>query len=168
VIRQSGDLVHRMGDIDDRQRQFAVQALEVRQDLGLARRVQRGQWFVHQQQPRAGCQRAGDRHALSFPARQRGRAPRLQVPDAQQFDHRIKCDALTFTRGALSSVVQVAAHIEVREQRSVLDHIAERPAVRGHEAAGGIVLPHLVVQRDTAGRAIESGQGSQNGRLATA
>ncbi len=157
-----------MGDQYHRQCQLAVQALQVGQDLGLALGVQRGQRLVHQQQARAGGQRAGNRHALALAARQRGRPPRHQPADAQQLDHRIQRDALRIGTAALAPVGQVGGHIQVRKQRRLLDHIAQRPLVRGQEHARGIVLPHLAVDDDAAGRALQPGECAQHRGLAAA
>ncbi|KDB88474.1 citrate (Si)-synthase domain protein, partial [Bordetella bronchiseptica D989] len=66
VIGQPRHFVGRMADVDHRDVQFVVQALQVGQDFALALHVQRRQRLVHQQQARAGQQRAGDAHALAF------------------------------------------------------------------------------------------------------
>jgi hypothetical protein len=55
--------------------------------------VERGQRLVHQQQARAGRQRAGDRDALALAAGERVGPALQQVADAQQLDHLVEFDA---------------------------------------------------------------------------
>ena len=69
--RQPRHLGHRVADIDDRHARLVAQPLDVGQDLGPARLVERGQRLVHQQQPRLGEQRAADRDPLLLAAGQR-------------------------------------------------------------------------------------------------
>ena len=167
VVGQPRHLVHRVRDVDDGQRQFGLQPFQVGQDLGLACGVQRRQRLVHQQQLRAGGQRARDRHALAFSARQRGRAALHQAADAQQRDHRFQRQR----RGAAARTkAQVGGHVEVREQRGFLDHVAQRAPVRRHPARAGsaVVLPDLAVQRHAARRMLQPGQRAQQRRLAAA
>ena len=169
VVGQPRHLVQRMGHIDDGQRHRAVQAFEVGQDLGLARRVQRGQRLVHQQQPRAGRQGAGDGHALALAAGERGGTAVHQRADAEQVHRLVQRDAALGGGDAALAVVEVAAHVEVREQRRLLDHVADRALVGRHEdGAGRVVLPGLAVQRDPSGRPLQSGQRAQQRRLAAA
>ena len=100
VVGQLRHLVERMADIDHRDRQLAVQPLQVGQHLGLARRVQRGQRLVHQQQARAGGQRARDGHALALAAGQGVGPPRHQLADAEQLDRLLQRDAPALRRDA--------------------------------------------------------------------
>ncbi|MNL88004.1 hypothetical protein D3C87_2174620 [compost metagenome] len=53
-----------MRDIDDRDPRLVPQPLDIGQDFGLARLVQRRQRLVHQQQARLGEQGASDGDAL--------------------------------------------------------------------------------------------------------
>ncbi|MNN46445.1 hypothetical protein D3C81_1608270 [compost metagenome] len=57
-----------MADVQHRDVEFVVQALQVGQDFTFALGIQRRQWLIHQQQFRAGEQRAGDADALSLTA----------------------------------------------------------------------------------------------------
>ncbi len=75
-----------MADVDDRNVEFVAQALDVVEDLGLARHVERGQRLVHQQDARLGEQRAADGHALLLPARERRGLAAQQCTKAEQFD----------------------------------------------------------------------------------
>ena len=48
IIRQAGDFIWRMTDIDHRNIQLAMQGLDIRQDLLLTLQFQGGQRFIHQ------------------------------------------------------------------------------------------------------------------------
>ncbi len=168
VVGQARHFVDGVADVDDRQRQLVVQAVEVGQHLGLAARVERRQRFVEQQQARVGAERARDRDALAFAARERGRAPRHQRADAQQLDDAVERDAALAGRDAAQAVFEVAAHVEVREQRRVLDHVADGAAMRRHPGAGGVVLPDFGAEGEAALRTLQPGDGAQHGGLAAA
>ena len=64
MIGKTSDLVRCVADIQDRDRQLAAQAFEVRQDFAFAIEVKRRQRLIHQQQTRADGEGAGNRHAL--------------------------------------------------------------------------------------------------------
>jgi hypothetical protein len=85
VVGQARHFILGVADIQHRDVQFVVQALQVRQDFAFALGVERRQRFIHQQQFRAGEQRAGDADSLAFPAGQVLRMAIQQVADAQQF-----------------------------------------------------------------------------------
>ena len=81
--RHLGD---RVADIDDRDADLVAQPLDVGQDLGLARLVERGERLVHQQEARAGEQRPADRDALLLAAGESARPAVEQRADAEQLD----------------------------------------------------------------------------------
>ena len=64
------DFRHRVAYIDDRDIQLVAQALDVVEDLGLARHVERRQRLVHEKDARLREQGAADRDALLFSSRQ--------------------------------------------------------------------------------------------------
>ena len=70
VIRELGDFTGQMAYVDHRDVQFAVQGIDIRQNLLLAADVHGGQWLVHQQKLRVDGQGPGNRHALAFAAGQ--------------------------------------------------------------------------------------------------
>ena len=84
VVGQPRHFVGRVADVEHGDLQFVVQAFEVGQDFVLAREVERGQRLVHQQQARAGEQRAGDGDALALAAREavRLRSSRWPMPSS--------------------------------------------------------------------------------------
>ena len=166
MVGQPGDLVEGMAHVDDGDRQLSRQPVEIGQHFRLARRVERGERLVHQQQLRARGERAGNGDALALAARQRAGASRHQVADAEQGHHLIERDSTLGIRDAPQAVIEVAAHVEVREESRLLDDIAQCAPVRRHEAPRGVVLPHLAAQRHATGGTLEARQRAQHGRLA--
>ena len=73
------------------------------------------------------------------------------------------------TRAAVAAEGDVRAHVEVREQRVLLEHEADRAAVgRPVDPARG-VEPDVVAERDPPrARAVQPGDRAQHGRLARA
>ena len=98
--------------------------------------VEARQRFIQQQQLRSGCQRARQRDTLLLAAREFVRPPRGEPSEAHRIDQ-LQC-ACAALRGRL--VVQaegdIGEHIEVREQRMVLEHHADTPFVRWQLHAG--------------------------------
>ena len=92
--------------------------------------VERAERLVHQQQPRAGDQRAGDRHALAHAARQLvriGLLPAGQAHQAQQLVRRARTG-------------QRLAAADLQRQRDVVEHACARraapdPGTRSRSAA---------------------------------
>ena len=83
MVCQSGDFVRGVADVEQRNVQFCMQAPQIRQDVGLALRVQRGQRLIQQQQARVGQQCAGNANALALPAGQAGGAALQQMANPQ-------------------------------------------------------------------------------------
>ena len=77
-----------MADIEDRHARLVAQPLDVGQDLGAPRLVERGERLVHQQQPRMGEQGAADGDPLLLAAGQRVGPALEQMTDAEQLDDR--------------------------------------------------------------------------------
>ncbi|MNH14137.1 hypothetical protein D3C79_737250 [compost metagenome] len=167
VVRQPGHLVLGMADINQRDLQLIVQALQVRQDLTFARPVEGGQGFVHQQQLRATEQGPGDPHALRFATRQRGGLAFEQVLDAQQRAGLVEADLARLGGDAAPAEGQVAVHAQVWKQARFLKHIADRAQVRGDEMVAARVLPDLSIDFDIGlGRSLQAGEAAQAGGLA--
>ena len=115
--REPRDLGGGMADIDKRHPAVVAQTLEIRQDLVLAGIVERGQRLVHQQQARLRQQRAADRDALLFAARQPPRPAGEQRFDPEQFNDLVE-PGLTWVGAARReprSEQQVLAHRQMRE-----------------------------------------------------
>ncbi len=147
-VGEAHDLLHGMADVDDGQRQLVAQALDERQDLLLARLVERGQRLVHQQQARPGEQRAAERDALLLAAGEVARPAPEQRLQAEQLDDLPQLLAALVLRHAAHAVGEVAAHRVVREQAAFLEDVAEAPALRPQVDAAGGVEQHPAVERD--------------------
>ena len=89
-----------MGDIEDRHAELVAQPLDQRQDLELARHVERGERLVHQEQARPRQERAADGDALALAARQRAGPAVEQTADAEHRDDLVEADALGAPSGA--------------------------------------------------------------------
>src|SRR3546814_6348823 len=72
-VGEAHDLLHGMRDVDDRQIELALELLDERQNLLLARLVERGQGLVHQQQAGVRQQRPAQGDALLLATRPRAR-----------------------------------------------------------------------------------------------
>ncbi len=125
-----------MRDIDDRDAGFVAQPLQMRQDLGLARIVQRGERLVHQQQPGLGQQRTPDRNPLLFPSGKRSRPAGQEMADAQQVQHHLELGRLAHRSGhEPMPEEQVLSHGQMRKQPRLLEDVAEpAPMWRQHDA----------------------------------
>ncbi|MDT4817227.1 hypothetical protein FQZ97_502980 [compost metagenome] len=131
VIGQARHFIGRMTDVEQRNIQFVMQALQIGEDFTLALEIQRRQGFVHQQQARAGQQGAGDADALAFAAGQAARHAFQQMTDTQQFHRVVQFHPAILRGNTPLAELQVASHREVFEQAGLLEHIAQRPLVGG-------------------------------------
>jgi hypothetical protein len=149
---QAQHLVDGVADVEHGQVELVAQALDIGQHLGLARRVQRGQRFVHQQQARLRQQGTADRHALALPPGQRVRRALQQGAEPEQFHHGVEGHAcrLRARASAPQPVAQVAVHRQVREQPRVLEHHAERTPVHRQVDAARAVEEDLAAHLDAA------------------
>ena len=75
-----------MADIDHRHLGLVAQPHQVGQDLALARRIERGERLVEQQEARPHQQRAADGDALALAARELAGPAIEQVADVEQLD----------------------------------------------------------------------------------
>ena len=165
MIGQPRDLAGVVADVERRDRQAPVQALQIGQDLGLGAGVQAGERLVHQEQPGLGQERPAQRHPLPLAAREVGHRAAEQGREAQQI-HRVVEPDLHRGRGALGAVHQVPAHRQVAEQARLLEHHAHRPPMGRHE--GPRVLPDFAANREPARQPRQAGDAAQQGGLARA
>ena len=109
-----------------------AQLFEIWQHFLAPRQVERRQRFVEQQQPRLRQQRATQRHALLFAARQLVRPAREQCRRAPAVSTTSSNrSARRRARGRRRAPYsQVAAHRQVRKQPRVLEHHADAPLAR--------------------------------------
>ena len=158
-----------MADVDHRQAHLVAHALQPGDEVLAARLVERRERLVEQQDRRLRQQRPPDRHPLRLAAGQVGRTPPQQVGDAQQFHHRVQSERRLLAALRVAAVQQVAAHVAVREQSRVLEHIADAAPVRGHVDAGGGIEQHPAIDGDAPGhRSQQPGDGIEHRGLARA
>ena len=127
--------------------QVVAQAFEIGQDVGLARLVQRGERFVHQQEARRSQDRPAQRHALPFAARERAGAAVEQIADAEETGDVAKIGARGGAREA-ATVEQVLPDRHVGKESRILKDIADAAAMRRDEDPAGRVKERVGPERD--------------------
>ena len=154
-----------VGHIDERDPDFALDALEFELHHLAQLQVEGAKRFVEQQCAGVVHQRTGQRHPLLLPTGELGGAPLGEVgqpDDPEQF-----VDPLAdLTLGQLLAarpVGDVVPHRHVREQRIVLEHGVDVALVGRHFRDVGALEPDR-----TDGRALESCDHPQRRRLAAA
>ena len=115
-----------MTDIDHRNIQILMQRLDIGQNLLLTVQIEGRQRLIHQQEPGADGQRAGDRHPLPLTAGELIGFSFEQVPDPQQFDGLLQRDFTPCSRQAFDAVFKVTPHGEMLKQTGLLENISER------------------------------------------
>ena len=113
-----------VGDVDHRQPQLALQLAQFMAHVLAQLRVQVGQRLVHQAHLGLRHQRAAQRHALLLAAGQLRGLALQQRRQAQQLGH-LRQPRLVFRRRQLAhrqAEADVLRHVQVREQRVVLEH----------------------------------------------
>ena len=154
-----------VGDIDEGDVHFALQALEFELHLLAQFQVQRAERFVQQQDPRRIDQAARNGHALLLAARKLVNAAALKPLEADRFEHFEHFGPQLFLRHLFQPQAKrdVLKHIEVREQRVLLEHRVHLPLIRRQR--GDV----LAVKKDTAGLWCDKpGNHAQSGRFAAA
>ena len=165
--RKTRNLGHGVADENDRHAALVAQPLDIGKDLGLARIVEGCQRLVHQQELRIGEKRAPDGDALLFAARQRRRSPFEKVADAEKLHDILETRLPLPPRGEPAAEEQVLAHVEMREEASFLEHVADAPPVLGNEDAFLRVDEHPPLHDDAAViRPHETADGVHDRRLA--
>src|SRR5690606_14827242 len=117
--------------------------------------------LVEQQQVGAGEQCAAHRHTLRLAAGQLRHTSFQQRREAQPVDDLFQDDAASGGRRAPQAVVEVAAHVEVCEQRRVLEYVADAAPVRGQIDAGRAVQPARTVDVDASPDPLQAAQCAQ-------
>jgi hypothetical protein len=155
-------------DVKRGKRRRSAQRLEVREDFFL--RHERGQRFVHEEDPRLREESAAERNALTLAARQLSRRTVNQVTYPQKFDDFAQARVLRgpLLQGAAMRIEQISTHRHMRKQAGFLEDIADAALVRRKKFSSLIVLPYFVADREAARQAVEAGHAAQDGRLAAA
>ena len=136
----------------DEQRGGAV-ALEdlaqLRAQLSAQLGVEARERFVEQQQLRTRCERAREGHTLLLAAGKLVRLSRVESGEAHRLDEFLRPCATLRSRPVVQAESDVAEHIEVREQRVVLEHHADAACLRRQLHAGR--REHTVVGEHATG-----------------
>ncbi len=126
-------------------------------------RVEGGQRLVEEEQRRITSQGAGERDPLALPSRELTDACVGEVADPEPLEER------RHLRVVPSAEANVSSDIEVREQRVLLEEVADPAALRRNVDAPLRVEQDGVVERDeTMLRPQEAGDHPEHGRLARA
>ena len=125
-------LVDRVGHEHDRAAEFLPQRQQVLLQLMAGELVERGEWFVHQQQARPRHQRAGDRDAHAHAAGELPRACRLEAVEADAVQCRVHFRHRLVARHAAQTQRQehVVRGARPGQQRGILEHEADLARAR--------------------------------------
>jgi hypothetical protein len=146
-----------------------AQRLEPWQQFLATRRIERGHWFVEQQQPWPGQERASECHALALPTGELVRPAAQQSAETEQL-HRVGELRLgaAGARAALP-VAQIAGNVEMGKQERVLEDVADPSLLRRQRVTLRGVVERGAVERDaTAIRAQQPRNQVYHRGLATA
>jgi hypothetical protein len=114
-------------------------------------------------------QRAAESDSLALPSRQARRPPRQERLEIQSIHHLVERDDLTLASRPARGVEEIAFPGEVREEPRLLEHVADRTAMRRYLDPASAVEPDVATQGQAArGVPLEAGQGAQQGALAAA
>ena len=167
VVGEARHFVDRVAHVDHRDRQLVAQALEAGHEVDLARGVERRQWLVEEEELRLGEERLGDRDALAFAAGEVAGRPREQRLEPE-LTHHPRAAHPARARRTDAAVVEVLRDREVREERRVLEDVADATAVHREKDAARVVLPALAEDVDLSPAALEPRQEAQARGLAAA
>ena len=131
-------------------------------------RVDRGERLVEQQQHRSPDHRAHERDPRGLTT---GHLRRPAVGEAveallREGGERLLAGISPCGAAGPQPERHVVEHREVREQRRLLLHQADRPAFRGHEPAVGVVEHHAVEHDGSARQRRDAGERREGGGLA--
>jgi len=165
---QAGDLCDGMADIDDRHSRLVAQPFEVGQDFILSPGIEGCQRLIHQQQPRARQQRAADRDALLFAAREPPGPAIEPCSDAEEIDDIVEVGDAPFpSRGEPAAKEQVLPDGEVREKPALLEDAPDPPSMRRDaDRALGIEQNRAVHGDASPARTEQAGDRVYDGSLA--
>ena len=161
AVGERGCVLEIVRDEDDREAQLAKEVVELAAHGRPGMGVERRERLVEEQHVRVAGERPRERDALTLAARDLP-GPGIGEPsDPEPLEQPV--DRATIT----SAVRDVPPHAQVREQRVVLEHEPDRPALRRHVDATCGVEPRHAVECDAAApRPEEPRDGPQDARLA--
>src|SRR5260370_6129993 len=139
-----------MADVDDGHPDLVAETFEIRQDLVLARIVERRKRIIHEQQLGRGQQRPAYGHSLLLAAREKARTAAEQMSDTEQFDHLVQIAEALGSGREPPTIEQVLAHGEMREEASFLKDVTDAAAMLRYEDALLGVDEDVAVKRDVS------------------
>ena len=126
LVGERGGILEVVGDEDGRQRELAEQLVELDPHRRLRVGVERRQRLVEQEDARLERERPRERDPLALAARQLADAGRRQMGDPEPLEQ------LGHGRVAAGAEAHVREHVEVGEQRVLLEQVAHLAALRRH------------------------------------
>ena len=143
-VCERGGILEVVGDEDGRERELAEQLVELDSHCRLRVGVECGQRLVQQQDARLERERPRERHPLALAARQLADAGRRQMGDLEPLEQ------LGHGGVAAGTEAHVCEHVEVGEQRVLLEQVAHLAALRWHVDACPRVEPGAIAERHDA------------------
>ena len=132
-MRERRSVLEIVGHDDRRQTQPVEQLTQLGADTTARVRVERGQWLVEQEHRRVARERPGERDTLSLATGELLDARLGEMTDAESVEQ------LLDPRRAVGPETHVAEHVQMREQRVLLEQVADPPSLRGQvDAALGV------------------------------
>ena len=159
-VREPRDLRHGVAHVDDRDVKLVAKALDVVEDLALARYVERRQRLVHQEDARLREQGPADRDPLLLAAGERRGLAFEQCAEAEKIDHPLALDQALGRRAQALPVGEVRLDGKMRKEQRVLEDVADAPALRRDIDPLPRIEQHGVVDADRAPRRLaDAGDG---------
>src|SRR5919199_1789071 len=122
-----------MGDVDDGHPGFIAQPFDERQNVFLARVVERCERLVEQEQAGRSEQCAADGDALLLATGKGAGAAVQQRPETEEIEHVIEANLALGPRREPAAEQKVLADREMRKETPFLEHVADTPAMFRHE-----------------------------------
>src|SRR5260370_34796002 len=102
---------------------------QIREDLWLPGRVERGEGFVEKEEARTHQERPADGDPLALAARELSRPPIEQVADVEERHDPLQLARIAHETGHAPSIVEVRDNGEIRDQQALLENRPHAPPV---------------------------------------
>ena len=160
VVGERGGVLEVVGDENRRQRELPEQLVELDPHRRLGVRVERRERLVEQQDARLEGERPRERDPLALATRQLADAGRSEMGDSEPFEQ------VGHRRSATGAEADVREHVEVGEERVLLEEVSHPATLGRHVDASLGVEPGPIAERDDAGpRPQQPGDHPQHRRL---
>lgn len=169
-IAKGEEILGVVADVEDGHAELVADAGENGKDRGFAGGIETGERFVEEKQARMGKERAGERDALAFAAREAGHGGGTEVGDAEDLADVGFGKALrvgTGEGGPGRAVAEVLRDAEMREKGGVLRHVAEVAAF-GREIKARVGEGDAIQQKGAGGGSAKAGDELDEGAFARA